>query len=86
MIAETITMTPPRLARRWGVAPEKILQLIHSGQLRAVNLAVDPKGRPRWRIHLSEIERFEESRSSRPPLPKQPRRRRRESSTGREYF
>lgn len=83
MGAETIT--PPELARLWGVAAEKVNALINSGQLRAMNLAVDPKGRPRYRIYLTEVERFEESRTTQPPVPKQ-RRRRREVATGREYF
>jgi len=78
-------LTPPELAKRWGVASDKVLSLIHSHQLRAVNLAVAPKGRPRWRISLAEIVRFEESRSSKPPVPKQ-RRRRRRDTTVKEYF
>lgn len=81
------TLTPPQLARRWGVAAEKVNALINSGQLRAVNLAVDPKGRPRYRIYLSEVERFEETRSSKPPIPKQTGRRRRTAAKAvKEYF
>ncbi len=81
------TLTPPQLARRWGVAAEKVNALINSGQLRAINLAEDPKGRPRYRIYLSEVERFEEARATKPPPEKQPRRRRREmATTGKEYF
>jgi hypothetical protein len=78
-------LTPPKLAKRWGVAADKVLQLIHSGQLIGVNLAVDPRGRPRFRIHVAEIERFEELRSSKPPIPKQ-RRRRAAATPGKEYF
>jgi hypothetical protein len=85
MSHETMTLTPPQLARRWGVAADKVLDLLRSGQLRGVNLAVDPKGRPRYRIYLSEIERFEEARSTKPPLPKQ-QRRRQPATAGKEYF
>jgi len=87
MTAELQTLTPPQLARRWGVAAEKVNALIRSGQLRAINLAEDPKGRPRYRIYLCEIERFEDARATKPPPDKQPRRRRREMATaGKEYF
>lgn len=40
-------ITPPALARRWGVSPDKVLALLKSGQLRGVNLAINPNGRPR---------------------------------------
>lgn len=58
------TLTPPQIALRWGVRPQKILQLIHAGQLKAMNLATNPKGRSRYRIYLAELERFEELRST----------------------
>ena len=35
---ECETLTPPQLAKRWGVAPEKVNLLIRSGQLIAINL------------------------------------------------
>lgn len=73
----SITLTPPELARRWGVEAWKVNSLINSGQLRAINLALKPHGRPRYRIYLSEIERFEASRTSQPPVPKVRHRRRR---------
>ena len=79
-------MTPPQLATRWGVAAEKVLALIHSGQLKAVNLAVDPRGRPRFRIYLREVDRFEEMRATKPPISKQRRRRRIPETAGKEYF
>ena len=60
----TETLTPPQLARIWGVAAEKVTALIHSGQLKAINLATDPTGRPRFRIYMSEVERFEAARAS----------------------
>lgn len=84
-VTEETTLTPPQLARRWGVAADKVNALIRSGQLRAVNLAVNPNGRPRYRIYMSEIIRFEEARSTKPPLPK-PQRRRRHVAAGKEWF
>ncbi len=79
-------ITPPALAKRWGVSPEKVLQLIHSAQLRAVNLAVNPDGKPRWRVPLDEVSRFELSRTTQPAMPKPRRRRRRATVTRREFF
>lgn len=79
--------TPPKLARFVGVAAEKINKLITTGQLKAHNLAVNPRGRPRWRISPEEVERFLEARSNKAPPPPKPRRRRRaEATAGREYF
>jgi hypothetical protein len=68
------------------VAADKVLHLIHTGQLRAINLAHDPNGRPRFRIHQDEVERFEEARSTKPPPPKRRRRRREAATVGKEYF
>jgi hypothetical protein len=87
---ETMTsekyLTPPELGKLWGVGGDKVLALIHSGELRAVNLAVNGAGRPRFRIAESEIRRFEEVRTSKPPVPKVRRRRRQTMTTGKEYF
>lgn len=80
------TLTPPQLAKRWGVHPDKVLGLIHTGQLVALNLAANLEGRPRFQILLSEIQRFEESRSTKPPVPKPRRRRRATAMPVREYF
>jgi len=81
----TQMMTPPQLAERWGVDPDKVLRLIHSGQLRAINLAVNPRGRPRFRISDDAVRDFEAARSSQPPSP--PARRRRRSATAiKEWF
>ena len=82
----TTMLTPPRLAKIWGVSPDKILKLINAAELRAVNLATNPKGRPRYRISLDEIARFEESRMVKPPVPKTRRRRRAVATAGKEYF
>jgi excisionase family DNA binding protein len=81
-------LTPPQFAKRLGVSEEKILTWIHSGELIAVNAAVDADGdRPRWRIALEEITRFLNARANKPPEPKPPKRRRRRAvSVGEEWF
>jgi len=86
MASETDEMvTPPALARQWGVASGKIIRLIHSHQLRAVNLAVDPLGKPRWRIPKGEVARFLAERMLQPAV-RRPRKNRVAASTQREYF
>lgn len=79
-------LTPPQLARQWGVAPEKIHTLIHSGQLEAVNLATNPNGRPRWRISAEAIKAFQQHRASKPPAPRRRRRRKRTTAEPRREF
>ena len=59
-------LTPPAIARRYGVKPDKILAWIASGELAAINVAERPGGRPRWRISPEAIAAFERRRSSRP--------------------
>ncbi len=85
---ESTMLTPPELARRWGVAADKVLHLVHTGQLKAINLAEDPKGRPRYRIYLSEVQRFEDARATKAPIEKArtTRRRRSAATAGKEYF
>ncbi len=69
-------LTPPQMARSWGIDVAKILGWIRSGELKACNAATHPGGRPRWLIDVREIEAFEARRSSQ-PTPRKPRRTRR---------
>lgn len=55
-------LTVPQLARQFGVAEKKILDWIRAGELRAVNLARKPNGRPRYAIDVVDIEAFERGR------------------------
>lgn len=57
------TLTPPELAREWRVDVGKVLDLIKSGQLKAFNCAVNPRGRPRYRIRREDVTAFESQRS-----------------------
>jgi helix-turn-helix protein len=71
-------VTPPQLAERWGVSPEKILRLILSGELRAFNCATSPAGKkPRWLIDETDVAAFEARRAApaAPRLTGRPRRR-----------
>jgi excisionase family DNA binding protein len=57
-------LTPPELARRWGVSSDKVRAWIESGELRAINLATRPSGRPRYRIDLADVLAFEQRREA----------------------
>jgi hypothetical protein len=69
-------LTPPQLARRYGVKPEKVIGWIVGGELRAINIAASPTGRPRWIIDEADVAVFEERRAAKAPSPEPPRRKR----------
>lgn len=72
-------VTPPELAARWGVNPDKIIFFIRSGELRAIDASLLPgQGKPRYLIDEDDIEAFESRRQVQPPLP-QPARRKKQS-------
>lgn len=58
------TYSTADLAERWGTNQSKILRFIAAGDLLAINIALDPRGRPRWRIAPEAVEAFERRRSS----------------------
>jgi excisionase family DNA binding protein len=61
--AQTSTMlTPPKAAKLLGVHPDKILMWIHSGELRATNVALNSSKRPRYRIQSSDLALFRQYR------------------------
>jgi len=64
MSTETKTkMTPPELARRWGVSPDKIVFFILTGELRAIDASLKRGDRPRYLIDVADIEAFEADRT-----------------------
>ena len=71
---ERTKLTPPRLAKLWGVDPAKIHQWIRSGELRAIDVSSTRGGRPRYLIDVADVAAFEAGREVRPPSPV-PRRR-----------
>ena len=56
-------LSPPQIARRWGVSPQKMLAWIGSGELRAINAATRLGGRPRFLIDVADLAAFEERRA-----------------------
>jgi hypothetical protein len=61
-------LTPPQLARRYGVKAERVIGWIRSGELRAIDLASKGSTRPRFRIDPKDIELFELRRSVQPAV------------------
>jgi transposase len=57
------------VAARFGVTVATVLQWIHSGELRALNVARKPSTKkPRWRVSEEALAEFEVSRSHEPPI------------------
>ena len=59
-------LTPPQLAKQWGISDRKVLDWIESGELRAINAATRPDGRPRYLIDGRDVEAFERRRAVNP--------------------
>lgn len=62
--------SPREIAKMWGVGRERILTLIRSGKLPAINVAIKRSGRPRYLVSLENIKEFESRRIvlSQPPV------------------
>ena len=72
-------LTPPQVARRYGVKAERVIGWIRSGELRAINVASKASRRPRFRIDPADLTVFENGRLA-ATAPKITRRRRRKNS------
>ena len=59
-------LTPPAIAKSYGVSTDKVLRWIRTGELRAVNIATKRTGRPRWAIDPADLADFERSRAAVP--------------------
>ena len=58
-VAERTKFCPREIAEMWGVGRELILTLIRNGDLPAINVAINPLGRPRYLVSLEDIKKFE---------------------------
>ena len=56
-------MTPPELARRWGISADKVTYWISTGELRAIDASLKRGERPRYLIDVADVEAFENSRT-----------------------
>ncbi|MDA0240702.1 MAG: hypothetical protein O3A84_11850 [Proteobacteria bacterium] len=60
MIDATRCYTPPELAKRWKMTPEKVIRLIRSGSLNGFDSSIVPGiGRPRFLIPPEAVADFE---------------------------
>lgn len=78
-VVERRKLTPPQIAAQFGINSDKVVHWINTGELRAVNIATRPNGRPRWVVDIDDLAEFEQSRAAVPPTPKPKRRKRAEA-------
>lgn len=83
--AATRYLSPPDVARRYGVDPGKVLGWIRRGELRAVNVVATVGSRPRFRISPADLAAFEARRAA-GPQPKVARKRRPKQPGIEEFF
>lgn len=76
------TLTPPVVAKRYGVSADKIIRFILAGEIAAINVAQDLTGRPRYRITEEALQAFEKKRAASVPAAMPERRRRQRVSAG----
>ena len=71
------TLSPPEVARRYGVSPDTVRAWIAAGQLHATNVGKG-KCRPRYRVPVEALKELDAKRPARivPKVPPQRRRRR----------
>ena len=80
-------LTPPQIAEQFGVAVEKVIAWIKSGELAALNLANRGCHRPRYSITPDALDAFKRSRQVIPQTVSPTRRvRRKPAATERNYF
>ena len=74
-------LTIRQVADHFAVGLHIVLCWVRRGELRAVNVGRNPRGRPTWRVPLDALAEFERARAAR-PAPSQIvcRRRRRETN------
>jgi hypothetical protein len=47
--------TPPVVAKRYGIKPERVIAMIRAGVIRAIDVASPGCRRPRFRIHEADL-------------------------------
>jgi excisionase family DNA binding protein len=69
-------LTPPQVAKRYGVSPDTVRRWIEAGELKAVNIASKKATRPRHRIEPEALAEFDRKRMAK-TLPAKPETKRR---------
>ncbi len=57
-------LSPPQVAERLGISPDKVIGWLLAGELKGSNLATLANGRPRYRIFEGDLADFLEKRSA----------------------
>jgi hypothetical protein len=68
-------LTPPELARLWGVDVKKVMHWVKSCELRAIDASTRRGGRPRYLIDVADVVLFEAARAVQLPAARVRRRR-----------
>lgn len=66
--------TPRALAKQLGTSPDRVVDLIHSGELLAIDIRGPGSRRATWRISRESIDDFVRRRASKQPETEQPAR------------
>lgn len=68
MTTDRQKVTPPQIAKAWGIKKEKVIAWIRSGELKAINVATNANGaRPRFLVDVEDLAAFELRRQVVPP-------------------
>lgn len=67
--------TLAEIAERWGVSHSTVLSLVYGGDLRAIDVSTNPKGKSRYVVPAAALDDFETSRTTAPPEKPEPRKR-----------
>lgn len=57
-------LTPPEIAKQWGIGYGKVMGWIRSGELRAIDVSGRCGGQPRYLVDVADLAAFEERRSN----------------------
>ena len=55
------------ISTRWGCCHSSVLSLVRSGELSAVDISTNPRGRSRYVVAAESLEDFETRRTITPP-------------------
>jgi excisionase family DNA binding protein len=79
-------LTPPEVAKLLRIGNNKVLSMIRSGELRAIDIATPGSKRPRFRINEADLHACEAGREVVAPPKPTPRKKRPEAAGVKQYF
>ena len=74
------TFSPKEIAQNMRITVDKVLAWIHNGQLEAIDVSSNQRGRRRYRVDAEAIARFKAARNT-APVKHTPKRRRKKRRT-----